>query len=118
MLRVFGLIWLFLFLIWLPIEDTRTGIPLALSTLGVGWLFFQKVAPAEFETWKLAGYGSLAGLAAILGALALFAFKSGLHAHGFSDFNLAQVLNVVALTPLAMLAGAAYGFLLANSAKI
>lgn len=52
-----------------------------------------------------AGAGLVAGLAVSLVAVTLISFKGGLHGHGFPDFSLVQVRDVILSTPWWAVAG-------------
>jgi len=91
------------FLFWLPFEDAKILIPIALalmaSLLWVFWISFPRiintVQDIAWQTW----IGILAGLAVTPLAVLLIFFKSGLHSHGVPDFTPAQILFILQRTP-------------------
>jgi hypothetical protein len=100
-LKKAGLILGALFIIWLPIEDTDTRYVIPLAAGLCAWLGARFVLLRR-EGAGMATYGSvglLAGLVVSLAAVALISFKGGLHAHGFPDFALVQVRDVLISTP-------------------
>ena len=91
-----GAIWVALFLFWLPFEDVGTTASLFLAAMGALWLLLRwrsSRAQASLPAWILSGL--LLGAAIPLMMIALAAFKSGLHAHGFADIPLVQLQRVV-----------------------
>jgi hypothetical protein len=107
------------FIIWLPFEDTQIWSALALGAgaavwFGANWF----AAPHHRPLSRTIGRGGLTnaiigavcGAMAPLLAIALMAVKSGLHAHGFSDFSARQVLIAAALVPVSSVAGALIGW--------
>lgn len=112
--RLAALIWLGLFLVWLPFEDVSTNGALLLGVLGVLWLILRFVVPlTRSGVLRIAGFGALAGLLTTLATLFLLFFKSALHAHGFSDYTAFQYLAVLSNLPLLVALGFIMGLLVA-----
>lgn len=100
-----------LFLLWLPFEDTEIWFAALLALdlciwLGLrGWPVWIKL-----ESSPLALAASSAWLAAIPTlAIALMAFKSGLHGHGFADFTANQVGTIILAIPICFFFGGVLG---------
>jgi hypothetical protein len=109
-LRWGGLALLALTLAWLPFEDLDIWATMALASLFGLWLFARLVWHRDqARTSEL--LGMLCGALVPVTALGLMVFKSGLHAHGFSDFSFAQILDVLELTPATIGLGFLLGFL-------
>jgi hypothetical protein len=102
--RILGLGWLAVVLVWLPVEDVGVAAALLLGGTGCLWvtLFLGK---RRRHVW----IGGLAGFATPATAALLMLFKTGLHAHGFSDFSGAQLWVAIRLTPYLAAAGLAVG---------
>lgn len=107
--------WGLLFLIWLPIEDvdTRYVVPLA-AGLCV-WFAIRLLAGSERKLGlaRFLFIGTLSGLLISPFAVLLIVFKSGLHAHGFPEFTLEQIVDILRSTPLWVLVGGAGGLIAA-----
>lgn len=106
-LRLAGLVWGAVFLLWLPVEDVTPSAALALAGGAAVWgvaRWGRGLAPGR---WWLAGLA--AGLALAPLAAGLLVFKSGLHSHGFPDFGPRQLLGALAGTPAWGLGGALAG---------
>lgn len=105
-IRALGAIWLIAFLLWLPLEDTQIW---ASSTLALGLCVWLAMRNLQVKTWPrglpLVWRGAIFGAAVPLVTLALMAFKSGLHGHGFADFSMQQLLSVINAIPISTLAG-------------
>lgn len=105
--RLAGFVWLAVFLIWLPFEDTNVGSAVFLAS-GVSVLAILKIARNWREKgafWRFAALGLITGVSIPLLAATLMVFKSGLHAHGFSDFPISQFNLVLSAIPLAAVIG-------------
>jgi hypothetical protein len=102
--RVLGLAWLAAVLVWLPIEDVGVAAALFLGGAGCLWL-----AVFLGKRLRYVWIGGLAGFATPVAAATLMFFKTGLHAHGFSDFSGAQLWEALRLTPYLAAAGLALG---------
>jgi hypothetical protein len=93
-----------LMLVWIPIEDTSILVAqlfsLAISLLlAVTWL--NRRNPVRlWHGWEMPIAGAAGGLLTGPLALALMAFKTGVHGHGFPDFSPAQVQTVLTLALL------------------
>jgi hypothetical protein len=100
------IIWMVLFLFWLPIEDTTIWASAALAlglTIGLAFRFaLNRSAPSWANTFAT---GALLGASLPLLTIFLMAFKSGLHAHGFADFTLRQLSVVLYSIPFTILIG-------------
>lgn len=121
--RLLGLAWLTLAMLWLPIEDTQVWLALVLGGTGCLWLglaFWERVADRQGGWLARAVTGALIGLATPLAAGLLMVLKTGIHAHGFSDFSGAQMGSVLRLAPLLGLAGFLVGSIgvLTNKGKM
>jgi len=110
-LRKAGLILGTLFIIWLPTEDTDTRYVIPLAVGFCAWLG-ARVVLLRNGTVGIATYsviGLLTGLGVSIVAVALIGFKGGLHGHGFPDFALVQVQDVLNSTPWWAVGGIAVG---------
>lgn len=108
-----GILWGVLLLIWLPIEDVDTRYILPLAA-GLGVLLAIKIITGLIDQPGLGHFlliGTLSGLVIPLIAVFLIVFKGGLHAHGFLDFTLEQVLDVLREIPMWGLIGAGGGLI-------
>lgn len=105
--RLLGLGWLAAMLIWLPMEDVDAVWALLLG--GTGCLWMATNVKMRAKRLGLTWLGALSGLATPLAAGLLMLFKTGLHAHGFSDFSGPQLWGVLRLTPYLGMAGLAAG---------
>ena len=113
-LRWGGLLLLGLLLAWLPLEDVHVGAALTLAALFGLWLYGRLISERRPSALAHLGWAALAGAVVPVMALVLMVFKSGLHAHGFSDFSVAQMVAVLALIPQAL----GVGLLVGLSAQI
>lgn len=109
-MKLTGALWLLALLVWLPYEDTQVWLSLALGSAGVLWLAFRLNAFAPGEPFRRMLRGGSVGAAIPISTLALMAFKSGLHGHGFPDFTPSQIWSVAQLVPYLGLLGAAIGW--------
>lgn len=108
-MRATGLLIGFLFLVWLPFEDVNVLFTVVLaSTIGI-WLLLRFLLQKEFSLQGFAVSGAVAGLCVSPLAITMMAFKSGIHAHGFSDFVLPQINTVLAATPWFIVGGLLLG---------
>ena len=110
-LRGTGLLIGFLFLVWLPFEDTDVFFTVTLAAVFSAWLLFRFLLNKEFSPMQFALSGTLAGLLLSPLAITMMAFKSGVHAHGFSDFALPQIRAVLFTTPWFILGGLLLGLM-------
>jgi hypothetical protein len=123
-LRKAGLILGTLFLIWLPIEDTDTRYVIPLAAGFCAWLGARVILSRRIDAGMVAfaSIGLLAGLVVSLVAVALISFKGGLHGHGFPEFALAQVKDVLNSTPWwaagGLAAGLAMGWKVNRTTKV
>ncbi|KAA3648301.1 MAG: hypothetical protein DWQ07_04730 [Chloroflexi bacterium] len=108
-LRLCGLLIGFLFLVWLPFEDVDVVYTISLAIAVGAWLLLRLIYQKQYHLWQFALSGSVFGLLVSPLALTLMAFKSSLHAHGFSDFALPQIRTVLAATPWFILGGLLLG---------
>jgi hypothetical protein len=98
-LKAAGFVILVAGLVWLPFEDTTIWLGLALAAADTVWL---TVRSTNTLLQPL-----LVALIPLM-ALALMAFKSGVHGHGFADFTANQVWLLIQVWPLFILASAGY----------
>jgi hypothetical protein len=109
-LRAIGAGWLLFFLLWLPFEDTHILFAFALALDLCIW-----IAIRNWDAWfnldtPLAMLAASMWLAALpLIALALMAFKSGIHGHGFADFSASQVSTTIFAIPICFVLGGVLG---------
>ena len=100
-------------ILWLPGEDSGTGIVLALAALICLWLAVYRLHTLSISSWKDVGryglYGSLFGTAVVPTALLLMAIKTGLHAHPVTDFTANQITGLFSRAPIWMIAGLIIG---------
>lgn len=121
-IRVSGILLAGLFIVWLPIEDVDTQYIFPLSVGLNIWLAANKIINGNIVPvliqFTLAGM--ITGLLVTPMAIILIAFKSGLHAHGFPDFALIQIYELLATTPwwtlIGILVGAVFGWWLNRAA--
>lgn len=115
-LRWSGLALGVLTLAWLPLEDTHTVYLTTLSLLWSAWLAGWLAHRPKVRVWLRSGnwtnslLGAAAGLFSAPVALSLVIFKAGLHAHGFVDFSLNQLIQLLIRTPIWVLLGAVAGW--------
>lgn len=93
LVRWWGIVLVFLGVFWLPVEDVSLGAVTLLAAGLCGWLgvwcalrWPARLPPERYPLWGLA-----VGLAVPVAAIGLMVFKSGLHAHGYSDFTAQQM---------------------------
>ena len=112
--RRLGVAWIIAFLLWLPFEDTQIWLSALLAFGACVWLGLRVLTSRyKFNTfWQAAGSGALLGAGIPLIAIALMAFKSGLHGHGFADFTTRQVWSVLSATPYGFVLGSLVGLTL------
>lgn len=119
-LRWSGLALGVLTLAWLPLEDTHTVYLTSLSLLWSTWLAGWFSARPRVRAWLASGgwafalLGAAAGLFSAPAAVGLVIFKAGLHAHGFVDFSLTQLYQLLIRTPIWSVLGAAAGWLVSR----
>lgn len=105
--RLAGIAIGFLFLFWVPLEDTDVVyaqlLGAGLAAWGAMWHLSGKAEVNGLVVW------GAAGLLTTPLILLLMSFKSGLHQHGFPDFSPMQAARVVAQTPYWTLGGLAIG---------
>jgi len=110
-LRSLGALWMLAFLFWLPFEDTQLWMSAALAAGGCVWIGLRAAGKFPRTVWRAVGFGALLGAAVPVLTIALMAFKSGLHAHGFADFTARQVWWVLTAFPFSILIGGFAGAL-------
>ncbi len=106
-----GFLWLALFLLWLPLEDTKTIIPIILATYLILWIIIAKFILAR-ESWKISYFAILGVLGTSLLPIVasfLMLFKSGVHSHGFSEYSPNQFVDLLSAIPLAAASGLIIG---------
>lgn len=111
-LRAVGIMIGFLCLVWLPFEDTNTTFTIGLAMLICAWLAVREVRKGKSYLARDLLIGAVTGIAIVPIALILMAIKSGLHAHGFSDFQIIQVKQVIAGFPFWILGGLLFGVII------
>jgi hypothetical protein len=103
-LRYYALILGILFLIWLPLEDTQTGLVIALAASFCAWWAARYLSMPHQSTYPLwlrfTAAGFIAGLLTTPLSLMMMVFKNGIHGHEFPDFNPQQMASVVEFTPV------------------
>jgi hypothetical protein len=106
-LRWPSFLWLALFLLWLPFEDTQTRIPMFLAGYLTLW-----AALILFDAYKEKRSGIFSALLGFFGGLLtpvlasfLMLFKSGVHAHSFSEYTPNQFIFLLSNIPLAAILG-------------
>lgn len=105
-MKAASIILMFLFLIWLPIEDTHIWASASLAFGAVTLLAVRLFPRTRSSSWLVAlALGSLLGAALPLLTIFLMAFKSGLHAHGFADFTVRQLSAVLYSIPFTVIVG-------------
>lgn len=87
---------------WLPVEDVELNAVLGYSGLIALWggSYYLVSQTSNLNLKMFAWAGVLAGLA--VGPLGVFLIilKGGLHAHGYLDFSLGQIMGILSLMPL------------------
>ncbi len=111
-LRAVGIIIGFLCLIWLPFEDTNTTFIIGLAILICSWLAVREARKGKSYLARDLLIGAVTGIAIFPTTLVLMVVKSGLHAHGFSDFQAVQVKQVIAGFPYYTLGGLLFGIII------
>ena len=105
--RLAGFVWLAAFLIWLPFEDTGIQSAIFLAAGVCAWAAV-KIASKWRQNaplWRFAALGLLAGVVIPLFAALTMIFKTGIHAHGFSEYSSSQFRAVLSAIPLAAVIG-------------
>lgn len=96
-------------LLWLPLEDTDERNVLLLALAICSWWgtrFIVRLAAADDSSFlRHFLIGLLSGMAVTPLALALMAFKTGVHGHGTPDFTIEQILTVLRLAPFWIVIG-------------
>jgi hypothetical protein len=112
-IRISALILGIALILWLPIEDVNVNQVLFFANAVCAWWaarFLLNISPQNPTfLWRHVLIGLLAGLAVSPVAVFLVAFKSGLHGHGIPDFSSAQILDVLARSPVWIVAGSLLG---------
>jgi hypothetical protein len=112
-LRISAIVLGIALILWLPIEDVNLSQVLFFANAVCAWWaarFLLNIAPQHPAfLWRHVLIGLVAGLAVSPVAVFLMAFKSGLHGHGIPDFSSAQVLGVLARSPVWIVAGLLLG---------
>jgi len=108
-MKAAGALWILVFLLWLPFEDNQVWMTLALAAAACLWLALRQLPWAAASTLQAGLLGTLGGAAALLFALGLMAFKSGVHGHGFSDFSARQVWGLWSGLPISLSLGLILG---------
>ncbi len=108
-------LWGVALMIWLPVEESWPGWALVfafcltlLGALSLRWKFGlctngERSPRKQALFCLLLGIGTGAAVSPV--AVLIMAFKTGLHAHNLPDYNIAEVLAVLWLTPLFSLLG-------------
>lgn len=101
----------FILLIWFQLEDNAVG-PVAALGWGVSALVLVyrggRVRQLPWAAGALVA-GSLTGLLAVVGTVALMIFKVGLHSHVYPDYLPGQMVGILTRAPLWAAAGALGG---------
>ena len=100
-------------LLWLPLEDrgSQYAIITGIAAAGlVGIRLFRRVRGARSSLLRYAIITGLVGgvLVSVFSA-GLMVIKNGIHGHGVPDYSLAQVLDVLYMTPIWMVGGVLVG---------
>ena len=106
-----GFLWLTFFLLWLPLEDTKTIIPIILATYLILWIIIAKFILAR-ESWKISYFAILGVVGTSLLPIVasfLMLFKSGVHSHGFSEYSPNQFVALLSAIPFAAVSGLIMG---------
>jgi hypothetical protein len=105
--RLLAIAWGAILLFWLPIEDVGVQIVLVMGALSVlaAALVYSNKPGRQVRGRKLVLIAALSGLAVTPTAAILMLFKGGLHGHEYPDFDLADIIDVLAQTPVWMIAG-------------
>lgn len=109
-MKAAGALWMLVFLLWLPFEDTQVWMTLTLAAAACLWLALRMLPWAAASTLQAGLMGALVGAAALLFTLGLMAFKGGVHGHGFPDFTARQVWSLWSALPFALGFGLSSGF--------
>ena len=116
-LRAVGIMIGFLCLVWLPFEDTNISFISGLAVAICAWTATRMVLHSKTQLARHTIVGTLTGSAIVPTMLILMAVKSGLHTHGFSDFQALQVKQVIASFPYWTLGGLLLGVIIGFSRK-
>jgi hypothetical protein len=115
-LRFIALVIAVIFFIWLPREDDNTLWVVFFALSLSAWIaarFLLKIRASQKPRVLVYGFvGLLAGLLISPLALMVVAIKNGIHSHEFPDFSLAQIWEIVSLTPYYLAAGLIIGLIL------
>lgn len=100
-------------LIWLPFEDTTTFWVVLLSAW-ISWVLslqagFRLSRAKPISPWRMIILAVLGGLAVAPVSLLLVILKSGVHAHGGSDYSPEQIVALLLQAPFWMLASTLVG---------
>ncbi len=122
-LRIIGLLYGGIVLLWLSVEDNNAlevailgaGLAILCLTFWITGRFGGRVLERRTALFAAALAGAISGLLGTLLTAALMLFKVGLHADDFPDFPFGMMVDMVARAPLWALAGifAGIGLLLA-----
>jgi hypothetical protein len=100
-------------LIWLSIEDVNvSGVAIlsgAICLWTALWIMIRPVGGGKMIILRHSLVGMGAGFAIAPLAILLMALKSGLHGHGFPDFTVAQMQEVLSRTPYFAFSGLLIG---------
>lgn len=109
-LRWSGAVWVALFLLWLPLEDTSTWPAQILAALGITWGYVRFFGAAGSKGWTWVRRGLVVGLAVPILAVLLLVFKTGLHGHGFPELPLPRLAAPLTWLPVWLAAGLLFSF--------
>jgi hypothetical protein len=99
------------FLLWLPFEDVEVVGPIILAIWASVWVVISladNVGEGK-QLWYFAVLGFLAGLGSPVLAALLMIIKTGIHAHGFSEYGARQFLFVLSTIPISLILGLFFG---------
>ena len=111
--RLAGFLWLALFLLWLPFEDTEVTSPLLLAIWAGIWIVIvlaRRLAGSR-KLWRFALLGLLAGMGMPILTALFMVFKTGIHAHGFSEYGVNLFLFVFSIVPFRIVLGLVFGLM-------
>lgn len=111
--RLAGFLWLALFLLWLPFEDTNVVVPLLSAIWASVWLVILLARRQEKvrSNRRFTLLGLLLGMGIPILAVLFMVFKTGIHAHGFSEYGANQFLFVLSIIPFSAVLGVVFGLL-------
>ncbi len=113
-MRNSGLLLLAAFLFWLPFEDTEVYVPLGLAIWVGLWALesLHYLRREKGQDLQVIRDGLMVGILIPVTAAGFMVFKTGVHAHGFSEYSARQFIFVFSILPFSLVGGLVLSFLL------